>query len=664
MFKIQSNFLPKGDQPDAIKKIVNNFKKYNKHVLLGATGTGKTFTIANVISKLNKQTLVIVHNKTLAFQLYEEFKSLFPKNNVEYFVSLFDFYTPEAYVVKSDTYVDKNSKSNLEITLMRRRAQNALLSNNNTIVVASVAAIYGLDDPLSYKKNFLYIYQNQKLERKDLLNILVKLGYIRNESYFNPGYFSLKGESFKIYPGWSMEYYLRIDLFDDEVEKISKLDILNNNIIEVLDKIIIFPASNYIVDKLKINQVSLKIKKELKIRKDFFKKNNKLIEYQRINERVSQDIETISEFGYCSGMENYAAIIENRSKGVPPYTLLDYFNKDFITIIDESHITLPQIKGMYIADHKRKKNLVDYGFRLPSALDNRPLTFQEFIRKTKNSIYVSATPGDYELNQCKNSLVEQIIRPTGLLDPIIELRPATNQINDLVNEIKKRVKLNEKVFITTLTISMSEDLTSYLQEQGLKVTYLHNELKTLERSKIINDLRRGVYDAIVGINLLREGLDVPEVSLVAILDADKEGFLRDKRSLIQIIGRAARNKNGIVIMYSNNYTKSINSAIKDTSRRRKIQKEFNKKHNIEPKTIKKSIKEIKFLENITSKFNNILNIKGKNKILAKDELIKTLKKKMLEASSNLEFEKASNYRDILLEIDSMILVDIKSKKLK
>ncbi len=653
MFKLTTNFSPKGDQPIAIEKLIKNLNKNNEQILMGATGTGKTFTIANVINKLNLPTLVIVHNKTLAMQLYNELKAFFPKNKVEYFVSIFDFYTPEAYVVKSDMYIDKNSKSNLELTMMRRSAQNSLLTRKDTIVVASVAAIYGLDDPNMYKKSFFVLKNNQEISRNKIIKLLVKNGYLRNNTILESGYFIVKGDNIKIALGWTELYYLRIILDGDKIERISKINPLNNNVIEDLYKFTIFPASNYILNKNIINDTITEIQKELENRKKYFQKNNKLIELQRITQRTEQDIDTLLEFGYCSGIENYSAIIEKRKKGIPPFTLLDYFDNKFLTIVDESHITLPQIKGMFNGDRNRKENLVNYGFRLPSALDNRPLKFEEFIKKINKIIYVSATPGDYELKKLNNKTVEQIIRPTGLLDPIIEIRKTKNQILDIIDELKIRKKNNERVFIITLTIAMSEDLTSYLQDKKIKVAYLHNKLKTLERNKILNELRRGVYDVVVGINLLREGLDIPEVSLIAILDADKEGFLRNKRSLIQIIGRVARNKNGKTIMYADTITSSMKDAIKETNRRRKIQEIYNKNNSIIPETIKKPIPENKFLNELTKKINKLENKSSKKyQKLQKEKIVNELKRKMLEASSKLDFEKASEYRDLIMEIDT------------
>ncbi len=650
MFCLKNDMLPKGDQPKAIEQLSKNFiNNIKEQILMGATGTGKTFTVANIINNINLPTLVIVHNKTLALQLYNELKMFFPKNNVEYFISIFDFYTPEAYVSKTDTYIDKSSKSNLEITMMRRRAQNSLLTSKNTIVVASVAAIYGLDDPKSYDKNFYIIKQNQKISRMIIINNLIQIGYFRNDVNKTPGTFSVKGDYIRIFPGWTDEYIISIDLLDDNIKKINKLNTITNNTIESYNEITIFPASNYLINKKHIENVVIKIKEELEKRKKYFKKNNKLVELQRITQKTEQDIETLLEFGYCSGIENYSAIIENRFFKEPPYTLLDYFGDDFLTIVDESHITLPQVKGMYIADHNRKKTLIDYGFRLPSALNNRPLNFNEFINKLQKVIYVSATPGLYETKRT-DKLVEQINRPTGLLDPTIEIRKSKGQIEDLINEIKKRIQKNERIFVTTLTITLAEDLAAFFLDNNLKVAYLHNKLKTLERTKILNDLRRGVFDIIVGINLLREGLDIPEVSLIAIMDADKEGFLRDKRSLIQIIGRAARNVNGHIIMYADKITKSMKDAISETNRRRQIQEKFNLENNIIPTTIVKKIpneKEMNMIYEKIGKLSKWNNLPKKSK----EKLIDELHTKMLQESANLNFEKAAEYRNIIMELD-------------
>lgn len=652
MFKLNIDFSPKGDQPSAINQLEENFNNNkNEQILMGATGTGKTFTVANLIEKLNIPTLIIVHNKTLALQLYNELKFFFPDNKVKYFVSFFDFYTPEAYVVKTDTYVDKVSKSNFEITMMRRSAQNALLTRKDTIVVASVAAIYSLDNPMLYEHNFFKIMKNENISRKTILSKLVKLGYKRNLISDIPGTFLVKGDVIKLMPGWTSDYYIIIDMLDDKIECINKVEPIHNKILKEYQEFIIFPASNYILDEMNINNIITKIKQELSLRQKYFQKHNKLVELQRITQRTEQDIESFLEFGYCSGIENYSAIIENRQKNEQPFTLLDYFGDNFLTIIDESHMTLPQIKGMYNADHHRKQNLVDYGFRLPSALDNRPLKFSEFIDKLKKVIYVSATPGEFELNRLNHQFVEQINRPTGILDPTVEIRKTLNQIPDLINEIKLRIKKNERVFITTLTIVMSEDLAAYLHDQKFKVAYLHNKLKTLERMKVLNDLRRGIYDIVVGVNLLREGLDIPEVSLIAIMDADKEGFLRDKRSLIQIIGRAARNINGHIIMYGDKITHSMKEAIYETNRRRKIQEEFNVQHNIIPETIVKKISGEKEINHIIDKIIKIDKFKTKHHKLSFEHLINDLRKKMLEESAKLNFEKAAKYRDIIMELE-------------
>lgn len=651
-FKLESSFLPKGDQKSAIDKLYQNIQVHNNQILLGATGTGKTFTIANLIQKYNKPTLVIVHNKTLALQLYEEFKAFFPNNKVEYFVSLFDFFSPEAYIVKNNTYVDKSSKTNLEIALMRRSAQNALLSRNDTIVVASVAAIYGIDNPKTYKDSFTLIQKNQIISRKSLIEKLVQNGYTRNPVQNSPSTFVVRGNYIRITPSWTIDYFIEINLLDNIVEEISKLESLSFDLIEKLNEVVIFPGGNYITSKDTIKKAISKIEKELVSRRKYFKETNKLIELQRITERVNQDLESLKEFKYCSGIENYSAIFDNRSTNETPFTLLDYFSEGFLTIIDESHMTIPQIKGMYFGDYARKKNLVDYGFRLPSALDNRPLKFNEFENKLSKTIFVSATPGEYETNK-HQIVVEQIIRPTGLIDPSIEIVPSKNQILDLISKIKQCKLKNQRVFITTLTIAMSEDLTSFLQDKKFQVAYLHNKLKTFERTRILNDLRRGIYDIVVGVNLLREGLDIPEVSLIAIMDADKSGFLRDARSLIQTIGRAARNIDGKVVMYADDITPSIANAIKETERRRKIQRDYNIKNNITPKTIIKKIPMTKDFETITKTFLKIKNTTSKTKEEIKTQMILDLKNKMICESKKLNFEKAAKYRDMIVEVKSM-----------
>ncbi|BDT02873.1 UvrABC system protein B [Spiroplasma ixodetis] len=659
MFKLKAPYKPTGDQPEAISKLVVAIKNNIKYqVLLGATGTGKTFTMANVIAQVQKPTLILVHNKTLAMQLYGELKTFFPENRVEYFVSYFDFYQPEAYLPKTDTYIDKNSKQNQEIEMLRLSALNGLSISKDVIVVASVAAIYGEQEPTAYKDNFFELRKGQKINRKDLLLRLIKNGYVRNDITLEPGSFSAKGDLIKLAPSWNDQFYLRISLFGDEIEEIARIDTLAANVLERFPFITIFPAQNYITSKNRVDQAIIKITEELKITLAQLRKNNMLVEAQRLEQRTEHDLESLKEFGICSGIENYSRHLENREVGSAPYTLIDFFPDDFLTIIDESHMTLPQIRGMYNTDHSRKETLVKYGFRLPSALDNRPLNFNEFSNKLKQVIYTSATPADYELALIKNEVepfnvpVQQIIRPTGLLDPTIEIKPTKNQMEDIINQIKLRTKNNERVFITTLTIRMAEELSNFLQEQKIKVAYIHNELKTLERTKVLLDLRKGVFDVIVGINLLREGLDVPEVSLICILDADKSGFLRNTKSLIQTIGRAARNVNGHVILYGDIKTEAMTQAIEETQRRREIQLAYNKKHNIVPVTVKKPLSEIVSTRELDVDLKILNSSKGKTKIAAKTKIIADLRVEMLQAAKDLNFEKAASLRDLILSIES------------
>ena len=659
MFKLKAPYKPTGDQPEAISKLVVAIKNNIKYqVLLGATGTGKTFTMANVIAQVQKPTLILVHNKTLAMQLYGELKTFFPENRVEYFVSYFDFYQPEAYLPKTDTYIDKNSKQNQEIEMLRLSALNGLSISKDVIVVASVAAIYGEQEPTAYKDNFFELRKGQKINRKDLLLRLIKNGYVRNDITLEPGSFSAKGDLIKLAPSWNDQFYLRISLFGDEIEEIARIDILGANVLERFPFITIFPAQNYITIKNRVDQAIIKITEELKITLAQLRKNNMLVEAQRLEQRTEHDLESLKEFGICSGIENYSRHLENREVGSAPYTLIDFFPDDFLTIIDESHMTLPQIRGMYNTDRSRKETLVKYGFRLPSAFDNRPLNFNEFSNKLKQVIYTSATPADYELALIKNEVepfnvpVQQIIRPTGLLDPTIEIKPTKNQMEDIINQIKLRTKNNERVFITTLTIRMAEELSNFLQEQKIKVAYIHNELKTLERTKVLLDLRKGVFDVIVGINLLREGLDVPEVSLICILDADKSGFLRNTKSLIQTIGRAARNVNGHVILYGDIKTEAMTQAIEETQRRREIQLAYNKKHNIVPVTVKKPLSEIVSTRELDVDLKILNSSKGKTKIAAKTKIIADLRVEMLQAAKDLNFEKAASLRDLILSIES------------
>ncbi len=659
MFKLKAPYKPTGDQPEAISKLVVAIKNNIKYqVLLGATGTGKTFTMANVIAQVQKPTLILVHNKTLAMQLYGELKTFFPENRVEYFVSYFDFYQPEAYLPKTDTYIDKNSKQNQEIEMLRLSALNGLSISKDVIVVASVAAIYGEQEPTAYKDNFFELRKGQKINRKDLLLRLIKNGYVRNDITLEPGSFSAKGDLIKLAPSWNDQFYLRISLFGDEIEEIARIDTLGANVLERFPFITIFPAQNYITSKNRVDQAIIKITEELKITLAQLRKNNMLVEAQRLEQRTEHDLESLKEFGICSVIENYSRHLENREVGSAPYTLIDFFPDDFLTIIDESHMTLPQIRGMYNTDRSRKETLVKYGFRLPSALDNRPLNFNEFSNKLKQVIYTSATPADYELALIKNEVepfnvpVQQIIRPTGLLDPTIEIKPTKNQMEDIINQIKLRTKNNERVFITTLTIRMAEELSNFLQEQKIKVAYIHNELKTLERTKVLLDLRKGVFDVIVGINLLREGLDVPEVSLICILDADKSGFLRNTKSLIQTIGRAARNVNGHVILYGDIKTEAMTQAIEETQRRREIQLAYNKKHNIVPVTVKKPLSEIVSTRELDVDLKILNSSKGKTKIAAKTKIIADLRVEMLQAAKDLNFEKAASLRDLILSIES------------
>lgn len=648
-FELISKYSPTGDQPQAIEKLVNGIKDGKKmQVLLGATGTGKTFTISNVIAKTNKPTLVLVHNKTLAGQLYAEFKELFPHNRVEYFVSNFDFYQPEAYIPKSDTYIDKNAVMNEEIEMLRTSAINSVLERSDTIVVASVASIYGLTDPDEYRNLSFSLRVGDVIDRNKLFKSLIEGQYKRNNYELVPGSFQVKGDIINIAPASNDSFYIKIDMFDDEIEAISKVETLTGEVMHTYSTYPIFPAYGHASSRRRINEAIPHIADEMIDRIKYFQDNNKLLEAQRIEMRTRQDMESLMEFGICPGIENYSRHIDGRKPGERPFTLLDYFPKDFLLVVDESHVTLPQIRGMYNGDRSRKETLVEYGFRLPSALDNRPLKFEEFEALMPQVICDSATPGDYELNRVNHEVIEQVIRPTGLLDPRIEVRPTKGQIDDLVDEIRKRIENKEKVMIVTLTIKMAEDLTAYLKNCDLKVAYLHNETKTLERTQIIYELRKGKYDVLVGINLLREGLDIPEVSLVAILDADKEGFLRSNRSLIQVIGRAARNANGLVIMYADKITDSMRYAIDETNRRRTIQNAYNEENGIIPTTIKKEIHmpiKNQDVENI-----NALASKGKKSKKQLEMEIRDLEKQMREAAKNLDFEKAAEIRDIVLEL--------------
>jgi len=647
MFNLVSKYSPSGDQPEAIKKLVEGIRQGKKsQVLLGATGTGKTFTIANVIKEIKKPTLILAHNKTLAGQLYSEFKELFPDNRVCFFISYYDYYQPEAYVVQTDTYIEKDSSINDEIDELRHYATSALLSSDDVIVIASVSCIYGIGEKEEYEKNMLTLHVGESVDRDKILRKLVDMLYERNEIDFKRGSFRVKGDTVEIIPSNEHAKAIRIEFFGNEIDRISEIDVLTGKSLVDKKTVSIFPASHFVTSEDKLQVAITKIEEELKDRVDELKENNKLLEAQRIEQRTKYDIEMLKETGFCSGVENYSRHLAGRAAGETPMTLIDFFPKDFLLVVDESHVTLPQVRGMYNGDRARKMNLVEYGFRLPSALDNRPLRFEEFENKINQAIYVSATPGEYELEQSNNVVVEQIIRPTGLLDPTIEIRPSKNQIDNLVEEIKKRIAKNERVLITTLTIRMAEELTNYLKDLDIKVAYLHSEIKSLERLKIIRDLRLGTYDCIVGINLLREGLDIPEVSLIAILDADKEGFLRSDRSLIQTIGRCARNVNGHVIMYADQITKSMDVAIKETKRRREIQDAYNKENNIVPQTINKEIREL------ISNVDETGKTKEKPKLSKSDQskLIVKIENEMKEAAKNLDFERAMELRDILFEM--------------
>ena len=652
MFKIHTNYEPMGDQPQAIHKLTENLKNGVKYqTLLGATGTGKTFTIANVIKNVNKNTLVLAHNKTLAGQLYSELKNLFPENRVEYFISYYDYYQPEAYVASKDLYIEKDSSINDDIDQMRHSAVSSLLTEENVIVVSSVSCIYGIGDPDDYENNMFIIRKNDCYTRHYFLERLIKMQYERNDYELKRGTFRVKGDIIDIVPTGEKDEAIRLEFFDDEIDNIKIIDTLTGKVIGSKAIVTLYPATLFSVSDEKMKIAIQRIREELKDRIEYFKNENKLLEAQRIEQRTNYDIEMLEEIGMCSGIENYSRHLTLREEGETPYTLIDYFKKDFLLVVDESHVTIPQVRGMYNGDRSRKMNLVDYGFRLPSALDNRPLQFDEFEEKLDQVIYVSATPTDFEKNK-SYEIVEQIIRPTGLLDPMVEIRKTQGQIDDLVKEIYDRIKKNERVLVLTLTIKMSEELTQYLKDLDIKVAYLHSEVKSLERMEIIRQLRMGTYDCLVGINLLREGLDIPEVSLITILDADKEGFLRSETSLIQIIGRAARNSNGKVIMYADNVTRSMEKAITETYRRRSIQDLYNKEHNIVPKTIKKIINEAFVItkeEDIQTDAVDMTNLKEMSKI-EKQNLIKKLEKEMTEAAKALNFEQAMSLRDIIYEL--------------
>ena len=646
-FELVSPYEPFGDQVPAIKRIVENFNNgIKEQVLLGATGTGKTFTVANVIKEINKPTLVLAHNKTLAGQLYAELKSLFPNNHVEYFISYYDYYQPEAYVVTSDTYIEKDAQINDEIDEMRHAATASLIGFKDTIVVASVSCIYGIGDPETYQKSMLTLRVGHTYNLKKVLMQLVEMQYERNQLDFKRGTFRVHGDVLEIIPASERKEGIRVEFFDEEIERIRLFDVLTGVALKEMEYISIFPATHFVTDRDKLQIAIKRIKEELASQVKMFNETNRPLEAERIEQRTKYDIEMLEQMGFCSGVENYSRHLALREAGETPATLIDFFSKDFLLVVDESHVTIPQVRGMYNGDRSRKENLVNYGFRLPSALDNRPLKFDEFSSKLNDVLYLSATPGDYELS--KNiPIVEQIIRPTGLLDPIIEVRKTLGQIDDLYTEILKRIKLGERVLVTTLTIRMSEDLTAYLKDMGLKVAYLHSEIKSLERIEIIRDLRLGKYDVLVGINLLREGLDIPEVSLVAILDADKEGFLRSERSLIQTIGRAARNANGMVIMYADKISDAMNKAITETNRRREIQEKYNLEHNITPKTIVKEIFEaIKVTKDVVEEKQEEVKLSQKEVI----EMITGLETEMYAAARKLDFERATVLRDSIIEL--------------
>jgi len=652
-FKIQAPFEPAGDQPEAIKKLTNGVKKgLHTQVLLGATGTGKTYTIAQVINQVQKPTLVIAHNKTLAAQLASELKAFFPDNAVEYFVSYYDYYQPEAYIPQTDTYIEKDSSINDEIDKLRHSATSALFERRDVIVVASVSCIYGLGAPKDYYDMVLSLRVGQNIERQDILKKLVSIQYARNDIAFERGTFRVRGDVIEVIPANYNEKAIRIELFGDEVDNIMEIDVLTGEILTKRTHVAIFPASHYVTSPENLERAMSDIRIELANRLADLKSQNKILEAQRLEQRTNYDLEMMGEMGYCSGIENYSRLLTDRKPGEPPFTLVNYFPKDFLTVIDECHVTLPQIRAMFAGDRSRKNMLVDYGFRLPSACDNRPLTFDEFQQQRGQAIYISATPSDYELKEA-DAVVEQIIRPTGLVDPQIEIRPIKGQIDDLLGEIHKVAKAGERVLVTTLTKKMAEDLTDYLTEEDVKVRYLHSDIVTIERAEIIHDLRAGVFDVLVGINLLREGLDLPEVSLIAILDADKEGFLRSDTAMIQTIGRAARNVHGRVIMYADRITGSMERAIGETDRRRKKQEIYNSEHGITPKTIEKKVVELirltKVAEEDVSKDYSVQALKkSSEKILQKT--VKELDKKMAAAAKELDFERAAEYRDRIILI--------------
>ncbi|WP_130807708.1 excinuclease ABC subunit UvrB [Senegalia massiliensis] len=652
-FKLSSEFKPTGDQPVAIEKLTNGINNNNKfQTLLGVTGSGKTFTMANIIEKVEKPTLVIAHNKTLAAQLASEFREFFPDNAVEYFVSYYDYYQPEAYVPGSDTYIQKDASINDEIDKLRHSATASLFERRDVIIVASVSCIYGLGDPIDYENLVLSLRPGMIKDRDEVIKKLVDIQYERNDINFIRGTFRVRGDIIEIFPASSTENAIRVEFFGDEIDRITEVNSLTGEIIGRRNHISIFPASHFATSQDKIDSAIVSIEKELEERLKELRSEDKLLEAQRLEQRTMYDIEMLREMGYCNGIENYSRHLSDRTAGSKPYTLIDYFPDDFLIVVDESHVTIPQIRGMYAGDRSRKQTLVDYGFRLPSALDNRPLNFEEFEGHINQMVFVSATPGPYE-QEHSEQIVEQIIRPTGLLDPSIEVRPTENQIDNLIKEINIRVEKNERVLVTTLTKKMSEDLTSYLEEIGIKVTYLHSDIKTIERMQIIRDLRLGKFDVLVGINLLREGLDLPEVSLVAILDADKEGFLRSETSMIQTVGRAARNSEGRVIMYADKITNSMNRTISETNRRRSIQKKYNEEHNIVPTTIKKSIRDVIEATKVAEDEDgyNVQNEMTKEEI---ENMIIAIETEMMQAAENLQFERAAELRDKITELNKKL----------
>lgn len=658
-FKIESAFKPMGDQPEAIRKMAESIKKGNRYqTLLGVTGSGKTFTMANIIEKTQKPTLIIAHNKTLAAQLYSEFKEFFPNNAVEYFVSYYDYYQPEAYVPQSDTYIEKDSSVNEEIDKLRHSATASLSERRDVIIVASVSCIYGLGDPIDYENQVLSLRQGAEMDRDDVLRKLVQIQYNRNDMDFARSTFRVRGDTVEIIPAGASEKAIRVEFFGDEIDRIAEIDPLTGAVLGYREHVSIFPASHYAISREKMEVAIEAIESELKERLEELKNEDKLLEMQRLSQRTNFDVEMLREMGYCSGVENYSRHLSGREAGSTPFTLLDYFPDDYLIMIDESHMTVPQIRAMYNGDQARKNVLVDYGFRLPSALDNRPLKFEEFEEKINQIMFVSATPAQYELEHSL-TIAEQLIRPTGLLDPAIYVRPVKGQIDDLLSEITKRTAKGEKVLVTTLTKRMSEDLTDYLREMGVKVKYLHSDIDTLERIEIVRDLRMGIFDVLVGINLLREGLDIPEVALVAILDADKEGFLRSETSLIQTIGRAARNADGQVIMYADNMTRSMQSAILETNRRRQIQEAYNEEHGIIPQTIKKDIRDLIVATKTAAKNEEFFKEKDPES-MSKDELEKTIakvEKEMKKAARDLQFERAAELRDTLIKLKQILALN-------